>query len=411
LGAFPGGIKAADVTVNKLQGPVYGETSDSAEAAASGANDFAFRLSAALLEDSGGDNFVCSPYCVWLPLAALLNATDAQHKDALKSAIGAAGISEADINQAASRMLYDLTNQGQNENGEEFTNPLKIANVIFVGKNVTLKMSFAQTFMDYYRGTAMNVDFSSNEAVDSVNKWASDNTDGLITDIVQKFSSDTVAAVANAIYFSDRWTWEFNPDETKEDVFHAPDGDIKAFFMVREGNSQSYFEDDKIQATLLRFKTGGGMYVILPKDGDASGLLASMTNSRLSEIETNSVDATGKLLLPRFSIESDVMPLNDSLISLGVPLFDEKEAPLTGGLLEEDIPVWISGALQKALIKVDEKGTTAAAVTVMMAAGSAMPLPTEPFEMKCDKPFAFILFGNTYDGGSQVLFTGVVNKP
>jgi serine protease inhibitor len=63
------------------------------------------------------------------------------------------------------------------------------------------------------------------------------------------------------------------------------------------------------------------------------------------------------------------------------------------------------------VIKVDEKGTTAAAVTVMMAAGSSMPLPTEPFEMVCDRPFVFVLTGNTYDGGAQVLFTGMVCQP
>ncbi|MDR0819540.1 MAG: hypothetical protein LBN43_08230 [Oscillospiraceae bacterium] len=37
--------------------------------------------------------------------------------------------------------------------------------------------------------------------------------------------------------------------------------------------------------------------------------------------------------------------------------------------------------------------------------------PTEPFEMTCDKPFVFVLYERTYDGGNQVLFTGVVNNP
>jgi len=53
---------------------------------------------------------------------------------------------------------------------------------------------------------------------------------------------------------------------------------------------------------------------------------------------------------------------------LGVPLFDTNAAPLTG-LVKENIPVWLSGTIQKAVIEVDEKGTTAAAVTVMMMAG------------------------------------------
>jgi serpin B len=95
------------------------------------------------------------------------------------------------------------------------------------------------------------------------------------------------------------------------------------------------------------------------------------------------------------------------LQTLGIPLFDADAAPLTKGIIKEDIPVWLSSAVQKAYIKVDEKGTTAAAVTVMTAEGAGIPQPTTPFEMKCDTPFAFILTGNSGD----VLFTGVVNQP
>jgi len=81
-------------------------------------------------------------------------------------------------------------------------------------------------------------------------------------------------------------------------------------------------------------------------------------------------------------------------------------------LIEENIPVWLSSAVHKAVIEVDEKGTTAAAVTVMaVEAGAAMPEPTESFEMNCNKPFVFVLYGNTYDGGNQILFTGIVNQP
>jgi len=403
--------KAATVNAKELEAPTHGEQDSWVIAVATGANDFAFRLSAALVEDIGNENFVCSPYSVWLPLAALANATDAQNKAALLSALGASGITEADINKAASRMLFDLTKLRNKEYEEYYYNPLKVANAIFVGHDVTLKNDFAQTFMDYYRGNAINVDFSSQDAVDAVNQWASENTDGLITDLIQEIDPLTVAAIANAIYFSDRWEWEFNPDQTKEDIFHAPTGDTTAFYMLREGNSQTYYEDDRVQAMPLRFKNGGGMYIILPKADDAADVLSSMTNDYFNEIQMGSISATGKLLLPRFSIEKDIKGLTEALEMLGIPLFDNISAPLTGGLIEENIPVWLSGAIQKAVIHVDEEGTTAAAVTVMPAAGSAMPQPTEPFEMNCNRPFVFILYEYTYDGGSQILFTGIVNQP
>ncbi|GBU29039.1 serine proteinase inhibitor [Treponema sp. R8-4-B8] len=401
------------VTAKALLAPEYGEDNQTLRTAARGANDFAFRLSAALAQNAGDENFVCSPYSVWMPLAALVNATDAQHKDALLSALGAAGISHDDMNKASSRMLYDLTKLRDKEYQDEYYNPLKITNAIFVGNNVTLRKEFAQTFMDCYRGSSINVDFSSRDAVDAVNNWASKNTNGLITNLVQEFDPLTVAAIANAIYFSDRWAWEFDRNETKEKVFHAPAGDIMAWYMLRDGEDQYYYEDEKVQAILLGFKHGGGMYIVLPKSGSAKEFLSSvMTNEYFNEIQRDSDLAKGKLLLPRFSIQNDIKGLKEALKALGVPLFEKESAPLTGGLIEEDIPVWLSDAIQRAVIKVDEKGTTAAAVTVMVGDGAAGgPHPNQPFEMICDRPFVFILYEYTYDGGSQVLFTGMVNRP
>ena len=353
-GGIDGLVKLMNVEAKELQSPVYGEKDLASMAVANGTNDFAFRLSAALSKNINDESFVCSPYSVWLSLAALVNATDSQNRDALLAALGASGISAEDVNKAASRMLFELTKERDKafaqEYDEQYHNPLKIANAIFVGKDVKLRKEFAQTFMDYYRGVAMNVDFGSRDAVDAVNKWASENTDGLITDLIQEFDPSTIAAIANAIYFSDRWQWEFNPDNTTEGVFHSPKGETSAFFMLREGDSQTYYEDETVQAMPLYFKTGGGMYIILPKSGDAVGLLGDMTSEYFDEIQTDSISATGKLLLPRFSINNDVAGLKETLAALGVPLFDEASAPLTGGLIEEDMPIWLSGAIQKAII-------------------------------------------------------------
>lgn len=387
--------------------PEYGEEDAAAKTVASGANRFALRLSNELAAKEPGKNFVCSPYSVWLPLAALLSATDEAHREPLLAALGAEGVTETDVNRAASRMLYDLTKERDREYG--VSDPLHIANAVFVDKNATLNGEFAQSFLDSFRGQALNVDFSSDEAVKEVNRWASENTEGLITDIIQEFLPGTVAAIANAIYFSDRWDWEFDPEQTAERTFHAPDGDKTAMFMRREGDGLFYYEDDHIQAISLPFNSGGNMYILLPEDGDASGLLASLDEAYFQTIRDGGDQRTGTLLLPRFKIASDIIPLGDVLSSLGVPLFDAQAAPLTG-LLEGDVPVWLSSAVQKAVIEVDEKGTTAAAVTVMAMTGGG-PVPTEPFEMVCDKPFVFLLCERTYDGGSQILFTGAVNHP
>ncbi|GBU22857.1 serine proteinase inhibitor [Fibrobacteres bacterium R8-0-B4] len=322
-----------------------------------------------------------------MPLAALVNATDETRKKALLTAIGAAGVSPEDVNKAASRMLYSLTRASQLQYRDYYYNPLKIVNAIFVDNRVTLRQDFAQVFMDYYRGSSINVDFQSRDAVDAVNNWASENTDGLITKVIERFDENTLAAIANAIYFSDKWESEFNPDKTTEGDFHAPTGDSRAHFMLRDGMSY-YYEDDRAQAVSLRFAQGGGMCVILPRTGagGADDLYAAMTNGDFSEIRRNSVLAEGKLSLPRFSIDNDVNGLLNGLKALGVPLFDVQEGPITN-LIEEKIRLAVTSVAQKAVIKVDEKGTTAAAVTVMGMGGTSIPQPERRFEMICDRPF------------------------
>jgi len=385
------------------------------EIVADKANRFAFRLSRALAEDSGDENMVCSPYSVWLPLAALLNATNSWAKPRLLAALSAAGISEDEINVGVKRILYDLTRQREKEYHEETGYPchetLRIANLILAGKDVTLKKEFAHILSECFKGRAMHVDFSSREAVERINHWVSETTGGHISDIVSGFAPMTVAAFASAMYFSDRWKWELKVDRKK--VFYSPSGEEETVFIKRMGDGQIYYEDEKSQTILLEFLTGGGLYIILPKEKKATEFLQTMTNEDFIEIRRKSAKTTGTLIMPRFNIESKEIDLTATLTAMGMPLFDEDAALLTCGLVEEDIPIWLSTARHKAVIKVDEMGTTAAAVTFFACPGGIpkKPEPTEPFIMNCNKPFVFVLYGDITCGERQVLFTGIVNHP
>ena len=412
-----GAITLPSLTAAPLPAMDATETDDAVQAAAVGANAFSFRLAAALYDgmDAPGENFVCSPLSAWLPLAALLNATSPAQRAALSTALGANDADAAAFNAAARRMLARLTRVEENLDaaayGMEAFDPLSIANAVFVQKELTLQDAFAEAFLNDYLGQAMNVDFTDAAAVDAVNAWASEHTDGLIPKIVDDFHPSTIAALANAVYFSDRWAWEFDESETVQGAFHAAGGDSTASYMRRAGDEQLYYEDDTMQAMPLRFVTGAELWILLPKDGDAAALLRSLTPEAFNAICDGGEPRTGTLLLPRFSIDTTADTLTDALKALGVPLFDADAAPLTGGLVKEDVPVYLSGAVQKASIRVDEKGTTAAAVTVLEAAGAGMPIPTEPFTMTCDRPFVFVLTANGADAPSQVLFVGLVADP
>ena len=70
----------------------------------------------------------------------------------------------------------------------------------------------------------------------------------------------------------------------------------------------------------------------------------------------------------------------------------------------------ISGAMQKTFVEVNEKGTEAAAVTMLTTypEGASDLNPPKPFEMIVDRPFLVVIA----DGLTQtILFMGIIFDP
>jgi serpin B len=71
--------------------------------------------------------------------------------------------------------------------------------------------------------------------------------------------------------------------------------------------------------------------------------------------------------------------------------------------------LYISLILHKAFVSVDEKGTEAAAATVVVVEASSMPVnPVEPMQFKVDRPFLFLIRDNPT---GTILFVGRVMNP
>ncbi|MDR1658660.1 MAG: hypothetical protein LBT47_14155 [Deltaproteobacteria bacterium] len=378
---------------------------------ASGADDFAFRLAQELASETGDQNFVCSPFSVWLPLAALTGASQEPARSEMIKILAGDGLQADDLDRGALRLLSDLNSTlNQERHPDLFQNQLKIANAVFVSDELTLTPEFAKRFSDFYLGVAKNINFKSPEAVNEVNAWISANTGGKINQLVSEFAPYTVVALTNAIYLSDAWLEPFDPALTKKGPFHTSEGEVEADLM-EQNLSVSYFEDAQLQALPLRLLGGGGLLLLLPKNGNVKDLLNSLSAEKIRTIDDQAVLGFGRLVLPRFKIESPALALEESLKQLGVPLFDAQKPSLTHGLVEGDNPLYLSQALHKALIEVDEHGLTAAASTVMGMVTSSLIANPKPFEMICNRPFAFVVYAKVTDNPVQVLFTGIVYQP
>lgn len=378
-----------------------------------GANGFAFRLAGQMVQDlNEGENLIVSPYSVWLPLSALANGTDREAVGELLSVLGKSGADVEELNEEVKGMLAVLQKDEQaewnRENGAgDFESPLQIANALFVDSNAAVNPELEDIFVENYRGKLFQADFGEDSAVEMVNRWAKESTKGKIDRIIEEFPPDTRAAIANAIYFSDGWTKEFSVQNTQEDVFYSAAGEERVPFMNQEFDRMPYYEDEDMQAAALATATGGRLFVLLPKEGvSAEELLSGMDAEKFALLEETE-ERTVQFSMPRFLIESDVFSLKEVLMRMGVPLMDENTPHLDKILDKEALS--LSCAVQKAMIEVDEKGMTAAAVTAIVMQRCSLIEGGEPVKMKCDRPFAFLL--TAYGGvGQQVLFCGIVNR-
>lgn len=382
--------------------------SENDKQAPEGLTGFSLRMGSLLYQQYEGENFVCSPISLWLPLAALLNATEGETQEALLSSLGMEGLQAAQVNEEVSQMLNDLIG----ESGQEDKPQLQIANIIYVNDTYNLKPEFEQVFSEVFRGAVMALDFKDKRSVNKINQWVEEKTNGEIKGIIDKLNPDAVVAILNAIYFSDQWRREFDKYQTEEDVFYAQEGESKAQYMIHKEVEQKYYEDERMQAVSLYFENGARLIVLLPKEETAGELYQSLTTEEFERITGEASYKVGTLKLPRFSIERENMKLLDLLAALQVPLLDANAGGITQ-LVEEDTNLYISNAMQKAMIRVDEEGTTAAAVTIIEVPENASIIEKqEPeFEMICNKPFVFLLTDSTSGGAEQILFSGVVNQP
>lgn len=404
--------QSVETTDSKNQDQTTADKTQDQDVAQDEANGFALRFTEALLKQKKeGENLIASPYSAWLPLAALVNGCSGATQEQLLKVIGEAGIDAETLNQMVKAVNAGLSQEERRksfeEYGETFESPLKIANALFVQKDAVVNQTFAQLFSDNYDGKFFSVDFSDPSAANAINSWASEKTDGKITEIVDSFDADTVAAIANALYFSDSWSNQFLAENTTEGTFHGAKQDEDAEFMNQKLSDGIYYEDETMQAVVLWTTSGGQMVLCLPKDGySAEEALQSLTTEKLQKISGADYRCV-QLSLPKFKLESKVFSIKEALEAMGVPLMQATDAALTEVLDNEAL--YISSAQQSAMVEVDENGLTAAAVTVMGLEKMALMPETDPIELTFDSPFAFVLTGNGEDAGDQILFTGVVN--
>jgi serpin B len=275
-----------------------------------------------------------------------------------------------------------------------------VANGLFAQAGLPVGREFLHTLAAQYGAGVRTVDFGSAQATETINAWVRTQTADRIRRLFDSLDPATRLVLANAVYLKADWARPFAEYPTTKEAFTRADGSTVRVPTMHLQATLRYAAGPGWQAVELPYAGGElAMWVLLPTDGAAPGpLLAPAT---LRTVADQLHDQRVAVALPRFDFATD-LDLVTALQQLGLHTAFGPDADFSG-----IVPgLFISQAVHRANITVDEWGTEAAAVTGLAFAISAAPPPQ--VTVRADHPFAFAI---VHRPTRAPVFMGVVAQP
>ena len=390
------------MVVNMLSEPQPIELTQEQKVFACDNNDFTLNFLKTVNEiDQTGKSFIYSPLSITYVLGMVNAAATGQTEQELEQTLGFHQGGIQAVNEYCKKLIEGLPKVDDKVK-------LNIANALFVNQNkATLKAQYQQDMQKYYEAKAEDLDFNSPTALNTINDWCNDHTNGMIPKILDTIDPNVVTYLLNAIYFKADWASKFDQKNTKTEEFLSENHEkiLKEVPMMHQNVLISYLKSDTYSAVIIPYGSGlWNMTVLLPEEGKTTDdVISEVTNSYilnnrnwcltgLSTFSAYEVD----LKLPRFETASDTdeLDIKEGLVGLmkkmGINLaFDSYFAEIPN-MCER--PVYISMMRQKAKIKVNEEGSEAAAVTVAgMEFTSAGPIDYPKATFHANRPFVYVI--------------------
>lgn len=357
----------------------------------SASSGFTFELLGKMPQDK---NYMFSPFSLKMALAMAANGASGATSSEILNALGI-----DDIDSFNSITKDFIGNINRNEKVE-----FNIANSIwyntdhFVG-SAGFSESYKNVITQYFAGEANEI--NSQNGAKIINDWIAEKTNDKIKDVVNDSSvRENLSFLVNTIYFKGDWAEPFKAEATKEDIFTERGGAEKTATFMNSTGSYRYFENDDFQILAKPYMDENiEMYLLLPKNDNPP------TAPSFENAVKNMAFKRVMLKLPKFKTENLHENIVTMLKSMGVSTaFDPLSADFRGMYSEEQLEnAYISNILQKTFIEVDEKGTEAAAATVLMTGTTSVGAVDDPVMFYCDRPFYYFIRDNV---SGEILFMG-----
>ncbi len=381
-----------------------GNLTDDERAVGSGLQDFALRFVRESLSASDGqENVVVSPFSAGVLLSSLANGCSGQ---TLQEMCALMNQKESDLNTLNSYQRKIAAQLGSADDSVCFLSN----NALWMQYELPVYLSFINDSKNFYSTEVEAIDFADQAAGGTINRWCREKTKGLIERIVEDGPMECVLSMANALYFKAPWTDGFHEEGTKPGTFTNQDGTEKEVQMMHRKDQFFVRYAKAVSFDLAALDFGQyshknySMVFGLPHKGVSlkaclEGLDATAWNEAVSGLSVQNVD----LMLPRFEV-SQTQSLKSLFQKMGLnAIFDVQQADLSRLSPQ---PLAVSDIQQKAVLKVNEKGAEAAAVTWAGMATSDGPVEEpEYIPFHVDRPFFFAIQENQ---NGNILFMGVV---
>ncbi|HET6557771.1 MAG TPA: serpin family protein [Prolixibacteraceae bacterium] len=344
-------------------------------------------------------NTMISPLSVSLALGMVYNGTEGNTRAQMEEMLHKTGLSPEDINKSYKDLVDGLISHDPKVE-------LSISNAIYYRNNFKVKENFVTTNQTYYQAEVEGLDFTNElQTLNTVNGWVNTKTKGKIDKIIEQVKPESVMYLLNAIYFNGEWKFRFDPKQTYDMPFTKEDNTTVQVPTMQIENPFNYLTNDDFE--LLEMPYGSGKYsmlLFLPQDGKSTNdVISALNPEKVSGWLSQMTEQKKEVFLPKFEFKFN-NSLVDELSALGMTdAFNDGLANLKG--ISEEAQLVISEVMHKTYIKVDERGTEAAAVTgITIDVTSAGP--DESFRV--DHPFVFAI--REKDTGA-ILFIGKVINP
>lgn len=284
---------------------------------------------------------------------------------------------------------------------------LRLANSLWLDTEVSFQPGFVDADRDFFGAEVHTLDLQDPGATTAVNEWVEEATEGRIENMLTgEPDPQTLAYVVNTAYFLCDWRDPFSHEDTVDEPFTLADGEKAEVPMMHAFGDYEYAETPRLQAIRLPYRDQRfAAVIVVPKRGTTTEDLArSLDADAWWELCDGMTDREGSIAIPRFESAGDAFSLKQALAALGMPkAFDIHAADFSG--MAED--VYLDNVVHQVYLRVDEKGTEAAAATAALV-GTGMP-SGESFELRADRPFILAIID--VHSAEALAFLGVISDP